>query len=125
MRLFTALDLPDYVIGNLEELTRRLKPAAPIAWSPPSNLHITTKFIGEWKEERLPELVAALETVPRREPIPIAIRRVGFYPNPHSPRIFWCGVEAPGLAEMAADTDAATAALGIAGEERVFSPHLT
>jgi 2'-5' RNA ligase len=125
MRLFTGLDLPDDVVGNLEELTRRLKPSASIAWSPPSNLHITTKFIGEWKEERLPELVAALKKAPPRESIPVTIRRVGFFPNPHSPRIFWCGVEAPGLAELAQDTDAATAALGVAREERAFSPHLT
>ena len=50
---------------------------------------------------------------------------VGFFPNPHSPRVFWCGIEAPGLAELAADTDRATAALGIESEKRAFSPHLT
>ena len=60
MRLFTGLDLPDEVVANLDELVRRLKPAGPIAWSPPSNLHITTKFIGEWKEERLGDLTTAL-----------------------------------------------------------------
>ena len=53
------------------------------------------------------------------------IRRLGFFPNAHSPRIFWCGIEAPGLAELAADTDLATAALGVAREKRAFSPHLT
>ena len=46
-------------------------------------------------------------------------------PNPHSPRVFWCGIEAPGLAELAADTDRATAALGIESEKREYSPHLT
>jgi len=50
---------------------------------------------------------------------------LGFYPNAHSPRNFWCGIEAPGLAELAADIDSATAALGIARERRAFSPHLT
>jgi 2'-5' RNA ligase len=50
---------------------------------------------------------------------------VGFFPNPHSPRIFWCGIEAPGLPELAADTDLATASLGVAPEKRAFSPHLT
>src|SRR5882762_202737 len=125
MRLFTGLDLPDDVVTNLEELVRRLKPAGPIAWSPPSNLHITTKFIGEWKEERLSDLTAALAGVPARDPIPVSIRRVGFFPNPHSPRIFWCGVEAAGLAALALDTDSATAAVGIGREERAFSPHLT
>ena len=72
------------------------------------------------------ELKAALRGPARtRAPIAVQIRRVGFFPNPHSPRIFWCGIEAPGLAELAADTDAATAALGIAREKRPYSPHLT
>src|SRR5215831_10029616 len=125
MRLFTGLDLPADVVANLEELLRRLRPTARIAWSPPSNLHITTKFIGEWPEEQLDELKAALAGVAPRAPIAVAVRRVGFYPNPHSPRVFWCGIEAPGLDALAADTDRATAALGVAREDRPYSPHLT
>ena len=125
MRLFTGLDLPGDLVANLEELLRRLKPAARIQWSPPANLHVTTKFIGEWPEERLDELKAALAGLPGRAVIPVRIRRLGFFPNPHAPRIFWCGIEAPGLPELAADTDSATAALGIAREKRAFSPHLT
>jgi len=125
MRLFTGLDVPAEVVSNLEELLRRLKPTARIGWSPLANLHVTTKFIGEWPEDRLGELTAALAGIPRRGAIAVRIRQVGFYPNPHSPRNFWCGIEAPGLAELAADIDSATAALGIAPERRAFSPHLT
>jgi 2'-5' RNA ligase len=55
----------------------------------------------------------------------VRIHHLGFFPNPHSPRIFWCGIDAPGLAELAGDTDRATAALGVAAETRAFSPHLT
>ncbi len=125
MRLFTGLDLPGDLTGNLEELVRRLKPAARIQWSPPANLHVTTKFIGEWPEARLDELKAALAGLPGRTVIPVRIRRLGFFPNPHAPRIFWCGIEAPGLPELAADTDSATAALRIPRERKAFSPHLT
>jgi 2'-5' RNA ligase len=125
MRLFVGLDLPGDVVNNLEALLERLRPTAAISWSPPSNLHITTKFIGEWPEERLEELKTALAGVPPRAPIPVHIHRVGFFPNPHSPRVFWCGIEAPGLDALAADTDHATAALGIESEKRAFSPHLT
>ena len=125
MRLFTGLDLPAEVVRNLEKLLEELRPTARIQWSPPANLHITTKFIGEWPEERLDELKSALAGVPGRAGIPLHIHKVGFFPNPHSPRVFWCGIEAPGLAELAADTDRATAALGVESEKRAFSPHLT
>jgi 2'-5' RNA ligase len=125
MRLFTGLDLPPEVTAGLERLLRRLKPTARIQWSPPGNLHITTKFIGEWPEERVEELRAALGAIGGRDALRVAIRRVGFFPNPHAPRIFWCGIEAPGLDRLAAETDEATARLGIAREDRPFSPHLT
>jgi RNA 2',3'-cyclic 3'-phosphodiesterase len=128
MRLFTGLDLPPEVMGRLADLLQRLRPAAPIAWSPAENLHITTKFIGEWPEERLDELQAALAAVsaaPEARPIGVHIGGLGFYPNARSPRVFWCGVEAPGIAELAARTDAATARLGIQSEKRAYSPHLT
>jgi 2'-5' RNA ligase len=125
MRLFVGMDLPGEVVCNLERLLDRLRPAVRLNWSPPANLHITTKFIGEWPEERLAELQAALVGLPSREPIEVQVRQVGFFPNPHSPRSFWCGIEAPELCGLAADTDRAVAALGIASETRGFSPHLT
>jgi RNA 2',3'-cyclic 3'-phosphodiesterase len=125
MRLFTALDLSPEVADALEQVLRRLRPLARISWSPVENLHVTTKFIGEWPETRLGELKALLAGVPSRGPLPVAIRGFGFRPNAHSPRHFWCGIEAPGLEELAAGTNRAAATLGIASETRPFSPHLT
>lgn len=126
MRLFTAIDLPPDVLDNLESLIARLKPAARINWSPVANLHLTTKFIGDWPEERLDELIAALGSLPARPAISIAIEKLGFFPNPHSPRVFWAGVHAgDALAQLARETEDALAALGIAKEQRPYSPHLT
>jgi 2'-5' RNA ligase len=125
MRLFVGLDLPAELVRNLEGLLEDLRPVARIQWSPPANLHITTKFIGEWPEDRLPQLQTALAAIPPRPPLAVHIRRVGFFPNPHAPRVFWCGIEAPGLDALAADTDRATSTLGIESETRAFSPHLT
>jgi RNA 2',3'-cyclic 3'-phosphodiesterase len=125
MRLFIALDLPEQIVARLDQLIARLKPTATINWSPASNLHITTKFIGEWPEPRLEELQKALRHIPSRSPLQVRIHGVGFFPNSKSPRTFWCGIEAPGLEELASDTDAATSSLGIASEKRPYSPHLT
>ena len=125
MRLFTAIDLSEKVLANMERLIRQLRPTARINWSPPSNLHITSKFIGEWPEPRLAELKAALAALPPRPPIAVRIARLGYFPNPHSPRVFWAGIEAPGLEALARDTDRALEKLGVAPEKRPFSPHLT
>ena len=126
MRLFTGIDLAPEVVTNLEKLLDRLQPAARINWTPPRNLHITTKFIGEWPEARLAELIAKLRGLPSRAPIEIAVGKLGFFPNPHSPRVFWAGVHAgESLASLAHDTEDAVAALGVAKETRPYSPHLT
>jgi RNA 2',3'-cyclic 3'-phosphodiesterase len=125
MRLFTAIDLPPEVTGRLDSLIAKLRPLANIGWSPAANLHITTKFIGQWPEERLPQLQTALAGMGCRAPIPIRISRLGFFPNRKSPRVFWAGVEAAELTALARDTDAALAKLGVAPESRAYSPHLT
>jgi 2'-5' RNA ligase len=125
MRLFVGLDLPEETICSLEALLARLRPTARIHWSPPANLHITTKFIGEWPDERVADVKAALTAIEPGDAIPVRVHRLGFFPNPHAPRVFWCGIEAPGLETLAPATDRATAALGIPRETRSFSPHLT
>ena len=126
MRLFTAIDLPACIEDALAGVIVHLRPAARIHWSPRENFHITTKFIGEWPEERLDELLCALDGLAPRDGIPIEVRGLGWFPNPHSPRIFWAGVKAPpALPELARETDTATTALGIPPETRSFSPHLT
>jgi 2'-5' RNA ligase len=125
MRLFTGLELEAETLKTIARLLDSLRHTAPIQWTSAANLHITTKFIGEWPEDRLPELQAKLAGLPRRSAISVSIRNLGFFPNPRSPRVFWCGIEAPGLAGLAAETDDATASLGIPRETRPFSPHLT
>ncbi len=126
MRLFTGIDLPNTTKERLDALITRLRSTAHVKWSPAYNLHITTKFIGEWKKEQLRDLVDKLKTVPVSGPVTIDIRGLGWFPNPHSPRVFWAAVNAsPTLAELAQATDSACSELGIAAEQRPYSPHLT
>ena len=126
MRLFTAVDISLEVVGALDRLVAQLRPTARIKWSPAANLHITTKFIGEWPDARRAQIEEALRGLPSRPPIPIAIRGLGFFPNARAPRVFWAGVEAPAsLGELARETERALDGLGVAMEARAFSPHLT
>ena len=126
MRLFTGISLPDEVTGNLSTLIDRLRPTAHLRWSPVYNLHITTKFIGEWPEERLQELIDALQPLGRRPAFDVSVTGIGWLPNPHSPRILFAGIKAgPELPDLASATEAATTALGVERETKPFRPHLT
>lgn len=126
MRLFTGIEVPAEVRATLERLISYLRPAAHLKWCPVYNLHITTKFIGEWPEERLDELNAALGRVPHRAAVAITVRQLGWFPNARNPRVFWAGLEHDGgLSELARATNEVLEPLGIAKETREFAPHLT
>jgi 2'-5' RNA ligase len=126
MRLFTAIDLPPEMLEKLREFLARLRPLAKLRWSAVENLHITTKFIGEWPEARIQDMKRALFGVTSMGPIGISVRGVGWFPDARRPRVFWAGVEGgEPLAGLAHATEHAVATLGVPLETRVYSPHLT
>lgn len=126
MRLFTALDISSETRAALVALLEQLRPVAPFRWSTPANLHITTKFIGEWPDAKLDALRAALARIPRPGAIEVSVRGLGWFPNPHSPRVLFAGIDfGPALPALHRATDSACAALGIPAETKEFHPHLT
>jgi RNA 2',3'-cyclic 3'-phosphodiesterase len=126
MRLFTAIDLPAEIVEKLGEFLTGLRPLANLRWSETVNLHITTKFIGEWPEARLEEMKTALRGVTRTESIRISVRGLGWFPDLRRPHVFWAGVDGgEALKRLAHGTEEAVAALGVPAEPRVYSPHLT
>jgi 2'-5' RNA ligase len=127
MRLFTGLSLPPHIIANLEEVVRELRPLAPIRWSPDENLHITTKFIGEWPFDRLPELSRKLWELRPEGAVPVRIVGLSFFPLVKRPKVFFAKADGnPELTALAARTDALLAGhLKIPAELREYSPHVT
>lgn len=126
MRIFIALDIPTEIRARITEYAGRLRSYAPEArWSRPEGLHVTLKFVGEVGDAKVEEIKSALGTV-EAVPFPVTFESAGFFPTPKSPRVFWVGVHSEqGLAQLAAAIESATHTVGIAKEERAFSPHLT
>jgi len=126
MRLFTAIDLPAEMVEKLTVFLARLRPLAKLRWTEIENLHITTKFIGEWPEARLDEVKTALRDVTRAAAIAISVRGIGWYPDLRRPHVFWAGVDGgEPLQRLARATEEAVATLGVPAEPRIYSPHLT
>jgi len=126
MRLFTGLSIAFATLDNLERLLAELRPLAALKWSPVGNLHITTRFIGEWPETRLAELEEALSRVPPVGSFEIKIAALDYYPDSGRPRVLFAGISrAPALIRLAASIDEALAAIGCARDDRPYSPHLT
>jgi 2'-5' RNA ligase len=121
LRLFTAIDIPADVKAALAALLDRLRPLGTLKWIPVEKLHITTKFIGEWPEERLDELKRALASVKAPAPVDIVIRGLG-----RLPRVLYAAVEPnDALTALAAATEQAVEGTGVAAEDRVYRPHVT
>jgi 2'-5' RNA ligase len=125
MRLFVALDIPESIRSRITTFMDGLRNFAPDArWVSPESLHVTLKFIGEFPEHRLEELKKALASVGGHS-FDVSFRSAGFF-TPRSPRVFWTGIEAGyELKALASSVEAALVPLGIAKEERDFTPHLT
>ena len=127
MRLFVAIDIPEDVRSAIAEIVPKLRPACRNArWVRIENLHVTLKFIGETSPEICETIQAALASIPPRPPIPITFRGLGFFPDERRPQVLWAGVKGgTELTTLAGEINAALAAVGIARDEREFSPHLT
>ena len=113
-------------MANVAAMIEMLRPAAPkLRWSPPGNLHITTKFLGEWPEAKLDLLQATLVQI-RAEAFEVHLAGFGWFPNPHSPRVFWIAARGgEPLNQLAAKTDEACSTLGFARETKPYAPHVT
>lgn len=126
MRLFIALDLDDTIRAQITRFLEGVQPFAPEArWVKPESLHVTLKFIGEQKDEVVPQIKERLQTL-SAPTTTIHFRNYGFFPTPKSARVFWIGMHAgPELAALARQIDERMSELGIEKETRPFSPHLT
>jgi RNA 2',3'-cyclic 3'-phosphodiesterase len=126
MRLFTAIEIPADIKGRLQDLAAHLRPLAKLSWSPVENLHVTTKFIGEWPEDRLQVVKDTLAEVAVPRGFEIAVQGLGWFPNARNPKVFWAGIESgPELAALAKATESALASIGVPVEDREYHPHLT
>jgi len=126
MRIFIGIDLDDAIRAKIARFMEGVSGFAPEArWVQPESLHITLKFIGEQKDEQVGAIAERLRKV-EGSPMEIRLAGTGFFPTPKAPRVFWIGIHAgEQLARLAGHIDAAVGELGVAREERAFSPHLT
>jgi 2'-5' RNA ligase len=126
MRVFIGIDLDPEIRAKIARFLEGVQGFAPDArWVRPDSLHVTLKFIGEEKPERVEAITECLRQV-QGAALEIRFAGHGFFPTAKAPRVFWIGIQASShLAELAGSIDVAVSELGIPREDRPFSPHLT
>jgi 2'-5' RNA ligase len=80
--------------------------------------------MGEIAESRIEAIDAALVNLAWK-PFTVTVKGVGFFPGKRSPRVFWAGLVAPTMGELAAEIDFRLARIGFEMEDRAFRAHVT
>lgn len=131
LRIFVAIDIPEFVCRQLAEHIAYFKQRIPpevIRWVNQRGIHLTLKFLGDVSPGKIGQIVKLLESVgPIYEPFEVEVRGFGCFPNPRRPRVLWVGVLEPSatLIDMHACLESGFESIGFKREVRPFHPHLT
>lgn len=123
MRLFIALLPTEATRGSLAELDDE-RPG--FRWTPPEQVHLTLRFLGELRAEDVERTEAALATV-RVEPFWIEVGGVGRFPPRGHANVVWAGLSQhhPRLHQLRQQIDDGLLAAGVPIELSPFIPHFT
>ena len=128
MRLFIALKLQPQVIQSVTDLQTTLKQTGIDAkWVESGNLHVTLKFLGEVKEELLPQAEKILSGLSSLcKPFRIKTSSLGCFPDIKRPRVLWLGITPMDKPiEIITYLDKELAKAGFIPEDRKPHPHIT
>lgn len=128
MRLFIGITIPKKQRARIYSAGRVLREAdLPVRWIDPEHFHITLKFLGEVRREKLPALEEAVERVASTtRSFTTRLAGFGAFPTIRRPRVIWLGVGAtPELRCLKQDLEWALGECGFVSETRAFHPHVT
>ncbi|WP_030769385.1 RNA 2',3'-cyclic phosphodiesterase [Streptomyces sp. NRRL F-2664] len=124
MRLFAAVLPPEAAVAELREALQPLRDDR-LTWTAQAGWHFTLAFMGEVRDDVLPELYARLERAAHRTaPFALRLHCCGHFGD----RALWAGAagDLPALRLLAERADAAARRAGVPMEQhRRYTPHLT
>lgn len=132
MRLFIAIDIDEEINNALEDLQKQLRSKADVRksdvkWARPDNVHLTLKFLGEVKDEKIVEICNIVKEVAgRHKSFDLSIDTVGHFGG-RSARVLWIGTGEgrDELFQLQKDIEQRLVSAGWPEEQRQFTGHLT
>lgn len=128
-RLFVALLPPPEALAEVGTAVDSVRSDWPgLRWIDPALWHVTLAFLGDVRDEVLPELgVRLTRAAARHRPVTLSFAGAGAFPSAGCGRVFWLGLTAVPPLPRLADSVAAGARRAGAGEtdRKRFHPHLT
>jgi len=129
VRAFLGVGLPTVVRDSVSSAIDQVRGFhAPIAWTPPENLHITLNFLGDIFPERVPLVERSLRVVASGiGPFSLTAEGAGMFPGMRNPRVLWVAFLEPLelVRQLQQNMGNALSGAGFPPEDRPFHPHIT
>lgn len=127
--LFAAVPLPDRIKSVLSEWSDELREHWSFhKWVYPSDYHITLQFLGGCSPEQTVQIKQRLsQAVTGQQPFALSVNGLGYFGQPHKPRILWAGVSGDrrDLGQLQQKVAAQLESIGFPQENRPYRPHIT
>lgn len=129
-RTFIAIDPGKTLQAEVDRLQSRLqgKTGPGVRWTPPAQVHLTLKFLGDVSAEHIDPLAQALKRAcAGTGPLELVLDGAGCFPSFKKPSVIWVGLggDIPALRQLQKRIDGATQEFSGHQENRDFHPHLT
>jgi len=129
MRVFIAINLEEIIKNELNSFIQKLRKfPVDVRWAHSKGMHLTLKFLGEIKEDQIPEIKKLLEKiVTQQKTFTLNVSGIGWFPPGNRfPRILWAGCqESETLLELQNRIEIELKKLDFPREKRKYHPHLT
>ncbi len=120
-RLFTALELPESVVGQIALARGGVFGAR---WLEPEDYHITLRFVGDVDARTAHDIAETLDGI-RRPAAPVRFDGLGWFGGDR-PRMIVARFRAdPALVDLQAEQERRLRRVGLPPETRKFLPHVT
>jgi len=119
-RLFTGLELPESVVGQMALARGGVFGAR---WLEPADYHITLRFVGDVDARTAHDIAETLDEI-RRPPVRVSFDGLGWFGG-DKPRTLVARIKAePALMELQAEQERRLRRVGVPPETRKFMPHV-
>ncbi len=93
-RIFLGIPVSEEIKEKVKEIQEELeKVEGGFKIVKPENLHLTLKFMGEVKEEKVEKIKEILKKIDLGERFKVKVREVGAFPKENYVRVIWFGLE--------------------------------
>lgn len=124
-----AVLLDDEIRNGISVVQERVKKlASDIKWVAPDNFHVTLKFLGNVRRDRISRVQAELDEVAQKfAAFDLALSGLGLFPTPRRPRVIWVGAEEgrEQLIALAKSVEDRLVKAGFEPDNKPFRSHIT